>query len=85
MSPKHRREKSEDVLELRDLDTQRFRAMWMAVLALVVLVYAVGRLIETLSTSLDQQEELTERFEKSRRQVAELRDAKASASEPLRT
>ncbi len=85
MSPKHRREKSDDVLELRDLDGQRVRAMLPAGLALVVLVYAMGRLLETLNTSLDQQEELTERFEKSRRQLGELRDAKSSASEPAKT
>lgn len=82
---KHRKEKSEDVLELRDLDAQRVRYLMMGALALAVLVYAMLQLAATLSTSLDQQEELTERFEKSRRQLAELRDVKPSASEPLKT
>ena len=82
---KHRKEKSEDVLELRDLDAQRVRYLMMCALALAILVYAMAQLAATLNTSLDQQEELTERFEKSRRQLAELRDAKPSASAPLKT
>ena len=85
MSPKNRREKSEDVLELRDLDSQRIRAMVLAVLAMAILAYAVAQLIGTLSTSLDQQEELTERFEKARRQLGDLREAKSSGSEPAKT
>jgi len=85
MSPKRRKDRSEDVLELRDLDSQRIRAFLLGTAALVVLIYAMAQLLETLTTSLDQQEELTERFEKSRRQLAELRDAKSSASEPPRT
>ena len=84
MSPKYRKEKSEDVLELRDLEGKRVRAFLLAMVALGVLVYAISQLLETLTTSLDQQEELTERFEKSRRQLAELRDAKSSTSEPAK-
>lgn len=84
MSPKHRKEKSEeDVLQLRDLDGQKLRAMVLGLVALVVLVYAMAQLMDALNTSLDQQEEVTERL-KALRQLGELRDAKSSTSEPAK-
>lgn len=83
MSPKHRKQKSsEDVLELRDLDSLRIRALMLAGLALMVLVYAMVILAETANMSLDQQEDLSDRLDKAKRQ---LRDATASGLERPRT
>lgn len=62
---KKRRSASEDVLELRDLASARRRAMLLGLIGLAVVVWALSSLIDSLGTSLDQQEELSERLERA--------------------
>lgn len=87
---KRRREMDEDVLLLRDLDRVRLRLMILGLVAAAVLVYVLAALSQTVSTSLDQLEETTERL--NRRDAPAPRDAPqapaaaaASSSEPAKT
>ena len=74
------RTKSPAILDLRDLEGQRFWAAMMIFAGLVLAVYGVGSLMKTTDTSLDQVSELTQRVEHlSKPTVA------ASPSEPAKT
>ena len=74
------RTKSPAILELRDLEGQRFWAAMVTLVGLAIAVYGVGELIKTTDTSLDQVSELTQRVEHlSKPTVA------ASPSEPAKT
>lgn len=83
-SKRRRQDPDEDVLELRDLWSARTRALLLGTVALVVLVYAMGQLLDALSISLDQQEDLSDRLDDAHRQMRP-QAATSSGSEPPKT
>jgi hypothetical protein len=81
-SSRRRREEDEDVLVLRELDSQVTWLMVLALMGLGLLIYAVVRLAQVVNMSLDQQEDLSDRLSDARQALDVSRAAGAPASSP---